>query len=205
MNAVWRKCSWIVLRLVSFVRNYERIKKMKEENIDSSLATARSPVRTHVERRVKLNDTNIKKLRPKDKIYSVGDSEMVGLRLYVRTSGSKIYYYCYKPQNEKNWVRYNVGNFNVLNVKQARDKAKKYAALIVEGIDPALVKRKMKTELTLKELIEQFYSKRFNRNYGYKPNTIEAVKTCFKVWINQKTISPAVFKVQKDNPYSFET
>ena len=73
-------------------------------------------IRKHVERRVKLNDTNIKKLRPKDKIYSVGDSEMVGLRLYVRTSGSKIYYYCYKPKNEKNWVRYNVGNFKILEL-----------------------------------------------------------------------------------------
>ena len=104
----------------------------------------------------------------------------------------------------KNWVRYNVGNFNILNVKQARDKTKKYAALIVEGIDPALVKRKMKTELTLKELIEQFYSKRFNRNYGYKPNTIEAVKTCFKVWIFQITSSLAVRQVQKENPYSLQ-
>ena len=79
---------------------------MKDENIDSSLAIARSSVKeevkTYAERRVKLNDTNIKKYRPKDKIYSVGDSEMVGLRLYVRTSGSKIYYYCYKPKNEKN-------------------------------------------------------------------------------------------------------
>jgi len=60
----------------------------------------------------------------------------------------------------------------------------------------------MKTELTLNELIEQFYSKRFNRNYGYKPNTIEAVKTCFKVWIFQKTSSLAVRRVQKENPYT---
>ena len=101
-------------------------------------------VKSYAERRVKLNDTNIKKLRPGNKIYSIGDSEMVGLRLYVRTSGSKIFYYCYKPKNEKNWVRYHVGNFNILNVKQAIDKAKKYAALIVEGIDPVLVKREMK-------------------------------------------------------------
>jgi len=56
---------------------------MKDENIDSSLAADRSPVleevKSYAERRVKLNDTNIKKLRPKEKIYSVGDSEMVGL------------------------------------------------------------------------------------------------------------------------------
>ena len=125
---------------------------MENENIDSSLAIARSSVKTYAERRVKLNDTYIKKLRARNKIYSVGDSEMVGLRMYVRTSGSKIYYYCYKPLNEKNWVRYKIGNFNVLNVIQARDKAKKYAALIVEGVDPVLVKREMKTELSLEEL-----------------------------------------------------
>ena len=77
---------------------------MEDENIDSSLATARSSVKSYVERRVKLNDTYIKKLRPKNIIYSVGDSEMVGLRMYVRISGSKIFYYCYKPKNEKNWV-----------------------------------------------------------------------------------------------------
>ena len=77
---------------------------MEDENIDSSLATARSSVKSYVERRVKLNDTYIKKLRPKNIIYSVGDSEMVGLRMYVRISGTEIYYYCYKPKNEKNWI-----------------------------------------------------------------------------------------------------
>ena len=35
----------------------------------------------HVERRVRLSDSHIKKLRAKAKLYSVGDSEMVGLRL----------------------------------------------------------------------------------------------------------------------------
>ena len=67
---------------------------MKDENIDSSPV---EEVKTYAERRVKLNDTNIKKLRPGNKIYSIGDSEMVGLRLYVRTRGSKMFYYCYKP------------------------------------------------------------------------------------------------------------
>ena len=43
---------------------------MKDENMDSSLAIARSSVKeevkTYAERRVKLNDTNIKKYRPND-------------------------------------------------------------------------------------------------------------------------------------------
>ena len=153
------------MRLVIFVRNYGRIKKWRKKK-------KKITARTHVDRRVKLNDTFIKSLKRRNKLYSFGDSEMVGLRLYVEKTGTKTFYYTYRPKNEKNFIRYKIGSFNILNVKQARDHAKKYAALIPEGKDPVQVKRELKVELTLNELIEQFYSKRFNRNYGYKPNTI---------------------------------
>ena len=63
---------------------------MKEGNINGSPLRG-SPVRTHVERRVKLNDTFIKSLKRKNKLYSYGDSEMVGLRLYVEKTGTKTY------------------------------------------------------------------------------------------------------------------
>ena len=59
----------------------------------------------HVERRVRLSDSHIKKLRQKDKLFSVGDSEVPGLRIYVETSGTKIhrpyktYNYYYKYYN----------------------------------------------------------------------------------------------------------
>ena len=105
---------------------------MKEENINGSLVDTRlldqvrNPVKKHTERRVKLNDTYIRKLKRKSKLYSIGDSEMVGLRLYVQPSSSKTFYYAYRPKNEKNFVRYKIGTFNVLNVQQARNKAKKY-------------------------------------------------------------------------------
>ena len=100
---------------------------MNEENTISSPAVAGSPgpkkkVRKHVERRERLSDSHIKKLRPKDKLFSVGDSEVPGLRIYVETSGTKNFYYCYKPKNEKNWVRFKLGNFTLLNAPQARQK-----------------------------------------------------------------------------------
>jgi len=50
----------------------------------------------HVERRVRLSDSHIKKLRAKDKLFSVGDSEVPGLRIYVETSGTKNFYFCSK-------------------------------------------------------------------------------------------------------------
>ena len=61
---------------------------MKEENTNGSLVDTRSPDQKkkrikHVERRVRFSDTYIKSLKPRDKPYSVGDSEVVGLRIYV--------------------------------------------------------------------------------------------------------------------------
>jgi|TARA_Y100000294_G_scaffold2289_1_gene2511 integrase len=175
-----------------------------KENIDNSLATARSLVRTHVERRVRLSDTLIKKERPGNKLRSIGDSEVPGLRIYIHPSGSNIFYFAYKPKNQKNWVRYKLGNFNILNLPQARAKAKKYGAAILEGKDPVEIKRELKEELILAELIEQFYDKKFKRSYGYKNTTIKTVKTYFKCWILQKTNDPKIREIQKENPYNIQ-
>ena len=106
---------------------------MKEENTNGSPVDTHSPDQKkkrikHVERRVRFSDTYIKSLKPRDKPYSVGDSEVVGLRIYVEISGTKTFYYAYKPLSEKNWVRYKIGNFNIINVIQARNKAKKYVS-----------------------------------------------------------------------------
>ena len=171
--------------------------KDKKENINNSLASARSLVRTHVERRVKLNETILKKERPGNKLRSIGDSEVPGLRAYIQPSGSIIFYFAYKPNNQKNWVRHKIGNFNILNVKQARDKAKKYGAAVLEGKDPVEIRRELKEELILTELIERFYDKKFKRSYGYKNTTIKTVKTYFKCWILQKSNDLNIRKIQK--------
>ena len=187
---------------------------MKEENISGSHVNTRSPdqkqkVKTHAERRVKLNDTLIKKQTVKYKngkkiVSSIGDSEVPGLRIYINKCGSKKFYFCYKTNNQKHTVRYPIGSFNIINVPQARDKAKKYAAAIVDGKDPVQIKRELKGELTTQELIEKFYKERFKANFGYKAKTIQAVKTCFKVWVFKKTVSRAVMEVQEQNPYTLQ-
>ena len=84
---------------------------MKEENTNGSLVDTRSPdqeqkIKTHAERRIKLNDTIIKKLKVgykdgKKIVSSVGDSEVPGLRIYVEKSGSKSFYFCYKANNQR--------------------------------------------------------------------------------------------------------
>ena len=141
-----------------------------------------------------------------DKLYSEGDSEVPGLRIYVQpNTGSIIFYYCYKPLGQKNWVRFKIGNFNIINVKQARDKARKYAAAILDGKDPVLVKRELKHESTLIEFIEDdFYVKRLLRSFGTKPSSIKNIKTYFKCWIKQKTTDVKIRQVQKDNPFNIQ-
>ena len=180
----------------------------EEKNINGSAAAAASPVEkqviTHTERRVKLSDSLIRKLRPKVRPYSIGDSEVPGLRIYVEVSGTKSFYYGYRPKNRKNWVRVKIGNFQIINLPKARDKAKQYASDIVDGQDPVIAKRELKAEKTLEELIQQFYKNRFNSNYGYKTNTIKAVKTCFNVWVFKETYDAAILKVQEENPYNIQ-
>ena len=117
---------------------------MKEENINGSPLRG-SPdqeqkIKTHAERRIKLNDTIIKKLKVgykdgKKIVSSVGDSEVPGLRIYVEKSGSKSFYFCYKANNQRHTVRYPIGNFTITNIPVARDKARKYAVAIVDGKD----------------------------------------------------------------------
>jgi len=176
-----------------------------KENINYALATARAPTRTHAERGVRLSETHIKQKRKSNKLHSEGDSEVPGLRVYYQPSGSVTFYYGYRPANQKNFVRFKIGNFNVINVKQARDKARKYAAAILDGKDPVLVKRELKQEPTLIEFIEDdFYLKRLLRNFGYKSSTVKTIKNYFKNWIKQKTLDPKIRQVHRDNPFSLQ-
>ena len=178
---------------------------MKEKNITGSLANARSSVRTHAERRVRLSDTFVKRLKPKSKPYSIGDSEMVGLRIYVLPSGTRKGYYAYCPKNQKNWIREPLGNFNVMNIEQMRNKARKFAVAILEGRDPAEIKRELKKEPTLIEFIEEdFYVKRLLRSFGYKSSTIKTIKVFFKCWIKQKTTNQKIRQIQQDNPFNLQ-
>ena len=76
--------------------------KETESNKGSETRTVSSPAnknylrKSHAERRVNFGDTYIKNLKRRNKLYSVGDSKMVGLRLRIEPTGSKTFYYSYK-------------------------------------------------------------------------------------------------------------
>ena len=101
MDSVWRRlfskssrietisfCSWLWK---------DRAIEEKERNVGSETVQVSSPAPVkrgkNAERRINFGDTFIKNLKPKNKLYSIGDSKMAGLRLRIEPTGSKIFYY----------------------------------------------------------------------------------------------------------------
>lgn len=72
------------------------------------------------ERRVQLSNRYIKALQKKDKRYYVGDSEVIGLRIYVFTDGQKTFYYSYTTKDKEERLE-RLGLFGSVNIKEARN------------------------------------------------------------------------------------
>ena len=71
------------------------------------------------ETRVGLNEKFIKELPTKAKPYSVGDSGVIGLRVYVSELGAKSYSYVYRKKGYKWPLRAYIGNTNKWSLKKA--------------------------------------------------------------------------------------
>lgn len=80
-----------------------------------------------------LNDTKIKQLKPKDKLYRMADS--AGLCLEVRITGSKIWRYRYRYLGKPNML--SLGEYPAVTLAQARAKAAEMRALLASDTDPA--------------------------------------------------------------------
>jgi integrase len=113
-------------------------------------------------KRTKLTDSKIERLAPapKGKRYEVSDDEVPMLVVRVTDKGHKSFLYKgvfpgrsmrtvkadIKKANKGNQVRRLIGIPGVLNVEQARDIARIWAALIREGKDPAEVQETAKAQ-----------------------------------------------------------
>ncbi|MDB9768215.1 Arm DNA-binding domain-containing protein [Candidatus Pelagibacter ubique] len=135
--------------------------------------------------RVHLSDKVIKELRPKGKQYSKGDDEVVGLRVFVYPSGVKTFHYCYTDLDGKK-QKERLESTSVINCVAARNKSRKIAAQVMEGIASSQIKRGLSTELTVSQLFEKYEKNRL-RSPKYKPSTISKWRTYRKCWIDKVT------------------
>jgi len=94
-----------------------------------------------------LKDIEIKKAKPKDKNYFFNDGG--GLRLKVKTNGSKIWEFRYTFNGKRRETTFK--SYPITSLKSARTKRNEYLELISNGIDPINKTQQLKEELIIDE------------------------------------------------------
>ena len=110
--------------------------------------------------RLRLSNRFIEKLPPHDQNSrssekEISDTEVSGLKLLIGKNGSKKFLLRYTYRGRKRSVA--IGHFGPLMIKDARDMANEYKAMLARGTDPRAEKAKHQRAITLDEYMEQKY------------------------------------------------
>ena len=140
------------------------------------------------DRRTLLSNRLIESLKPKNVRYSIGDSEVIGLRIFVFEGGQKTFYYSYTTKDKKKGLE-KLGLFGSVNVKEARNTAKKIATEVMNGRSPIEIKISKSGELTVAELVKAFLDRALKAP-RYKPSTQKKWRTNVASWIYQESNDP---------------
>ncbi len=87
-----------------------------------------------------LTDITLKKLQPFDRPYKRADQN--GLYILVKPNGSKHWHLKYRFNNKEKLMSY--GPYPLISLKEAREKRDRDRRLLLEGMDPATVKKERK-------------------------------------------------------------
>jgi integrase len=120
----------------------------------------------------KLTKKLVDGLKPQATRFNVTDSEFPGLTLRVTPSGAKSFYFVYRHgtgrTSQKRWVR--IGAFPATTCELARQEAKRLAAMVVQGNDPAGGVKEEKQAQRVAEVLEIFFTNHVQAHR--KPKTI---------------------------------
>lgn len=126
-----------------------------------------------------LNDTKIKQLKAQDKIYRVADQG--GLCIEVRPNGSKLWRFRYRFLGTAKMI--SLGEYPIVTLAQARQKALDQKSLLDQNIDPSQNKQiekskaKMNQECLFENIANEWYEKRKDRrSESYRRSTEKAFK-----------------------------
>lgn len=86
---------------------------------------------------MKLTDMAIKKAKPREKVYSLGDGN--GLSLIVEPNGSKGWRFRYQFNGKSKMI--SLGIYPVITLNEAREKRDDARRLVANGTDPAEVRK----------------------------------------------------------------
>jgi integrase len=107
-----------------------------------------------------LNDTQLKALKPKEKVYNVTDS--LGLSIQVESTGSKLWRFRYQFENKPKLI--SLGKYPDISLLQARERRDENRKLVANGIDPSQHRKEVKTARneaqanSFKQVSEEWYA-----------------------------------------------
>ena len=147
----------------------------------------------------KIGNRLLKTLKPKDKPYSVTDTELPGFVVRVMTSGSLSYGLVYRCKDDGRRVRYTIGSTRKWTAAQARDEAKRVIGVVNAGGDPMADKREARADRasTLGEFLEGSYTEWAMANRKAGKNTVRRLKTSFRGLLGKKLDKVTAWDIEK--------
>ncbi len=121
----------------------------------------------------KINNSLLKTLLPRDKVYDVRDLNLKGFLIRVHPSGAMTYICQYKRGR-----RINLGKVGVITPAQAREKAIEVLNNVHKGIEPTAQKGINKPK-TLQEFIEKEYKPWVLSHHKRGEETLATLTRCF--------------------------
>ncbi len=110
--------------------------------------------------RFRFTQTKLKEFPPnppesRSAMLELSDSEVIGLRLLISKRGRKSWLFRYNFNTRKSAIK--IADFEAFTLKEARERAWEYRAMIARGLDPVDERRKRRALPTFGEFIEEDY------------------------------------------------
>ncbi|HFT6954909.1 TPA: tyrosine-type recombinase/integrase [Proteus mirabilis] len=141
---------------------------------------------------MKLTDMAIKKAKPREKVYSLGDGN--GLSLIVEPNGSKGWRFRYQFNGKSKMI--SLGIYPVITLNEAREKRDNARKLVANGVDPSEARKEERnkvsgqSENTFKKITLEWFNGRKDRwSEGYRDDMMEAFENDVFPYIGDRPIA----------------
>jgi len=106
----------------------------------------------------RLTKSAIDKAAPRERLYTINDSQIPGFMLRITPSGVKTFVYQYRPLGgrKSGTKTITIGRFGSITVDQARERARQFQAAVIAGRDPAQEKKERRNEWTVSDLCKDY-------------------------------------------------
>ena len=134
----------------------------------------------------------IKKAKPREKVYSLGDGN--GLSLIIEPNGSKGWRFRYQFNGKSKMI--SLGIYPVITLNEAREKRDDARRLVANGTDPAEARKEERnkasgqSENTFKKITLEWFNGRKDRwSEGYRDDMMEAFENDVFPYIGDRPIA----------------